>query len=102
MKDLNLSLIALMIVSAILVFEGIKIIVRRWINKPFEVNDRLNKFCLNYDKDLISVKTTLDLKFKEIDKKFEDICRRLEGLERKLDQLEERFIDFISSIPKTP
>jgi len=87
--DLSLAFV---IIGGFLFLKVVEILVSNWARKPFSTEDRLK--C--HDMDLTAIKTTLDLKFKEMDRKFAEICERLEDLEQRLDRIEQQVISILA------
>jgi hypothetical protein len=91
--DLSLAFV---IVGGFLFLKVVEILVSNWVRKPFNTERQLNDRLKCHDMDLTQIKTTLDLRFKEMDRKFAEICERLEDLEQRLDRIEQQVISILA------
>jgi hypothetical protein len=91
--DLSLAFV---IVGGFLFLKVIEILMSNWVRKPFITERQLNDRLKCHDVDLASIKTALELRFREMDRKFAEICDRLEDLEQRLDRIEQQVISILA------
>jgi len=91
--DLSLAFV---IVGGFLFLKVVEILISNWVRKPFNTEHQLSACLKSHDIDLTAIKTTLELRFKEMDRKFAEICDRLEDLEQRLERIEQQVISILA------